>query len=81
MKKFESDLKNLIDQSDNGSVPVYLPSSDVSESSARFLAAIGTINLVPAGNNEFIFTKSVRLVICAGLTESSDLSPAYLLPC
>lgn len=56
MKKFESDLKSLIDQSNNGSVSVYLPSSGVSESSARFLAAIGTINLVPAGNNEFNVT-------------------------
>lgn len=53
MKKFESNLKTLIDATEGGCKTIPLDKSGMPEADARYLSARGFVKLISAGNNEF----------------------------
>ena len=56
MKRYEKDLKRLQALTKNGSEPTDQESANLNDASARLLSAMGFIDLIPAGDNEFWIT-------------------------
>ena len=54
MKKYEKDLKKLIDISHSGCKPVHQDTSGMCEEQLRFISAKGLVSLLPAGDNKFV---------------------------
>lgn len=53
MKPYEKHIKYLIEITDNGINPVYIPETPYNESDYRLLSAMGFVRLEPAGDNTF----------------------------
>lgn len=71
MKKYEHDLKKLIDLSEGGCELVHQEQTGLSEAELRFLAAKGFLRLHPAGDDEFWV-----IMEPTGLSHFSDKSEA-----
>ena len=56
MKRYEKDLKRLQALTKNGSEPTDQESANLDYASAHLLSAMGLIELIPAGDNEFWIT-------------------------
>ena len=56
MKRYEKDLKRLQALTKNGSEPTDQESANLDDKAARLLSAMGFIDLIPAGDNEFWIT-------------------------
>lgn len=67
MKKFERQIKKLIEKSEGGSFPVCCDDDVISEGDLRYLKAKGLITLIPAGDNTF-----AAIVEPLGLTYFDD---------
>ena len=71
MKKYEQDLKRIIELSDGGCEPVHQEMTEMTEAQLRFLAAKGFLSLEAAGDNKFWV-----VVEPAGLAYFSDKGEA-----
>ena len=67
MRKFEKQLKKLIDLTDNGCIFVHQTKTGIDEATLRLLDAKDFISLEPAGDNEFWIVMQDK-----GLTYFSD---------
>ena len=56
MQRYEKDLKHLQALTKNGSEPTDQESANLDDGAARLLSAMGFIDLIPAGDNEFWIT-------------------------
>ena len=73
MKRYEKDLKRLQVLTQNGSEPTDPASANVDIASARLLSALGLIELIPAGDNEFFIS-----LTSAGVTYFYDKQKEHL---
>ncbi len=56
MKRYEKDLKRLQVLTENGGEPTDQETANLDDASARLLSAMGLIDRIPAGDNEFYIT-------------------------
>ena len=83
MKKYEHDLKKLIDLSEGGCELVHQEQTGLSEAELRFLAAKGFLRLHPAGDDEFwllwnqLAFRTFQANLRHGNPSSRSISPVF----